>query len=589
MAFTSSSFGSAGRVGSADPARLTELEQACLRTSALDAAMSHVPLATRKLMQLDYQQPRAEVLKALKENLGDLQFKNVLEHTRKAANAQVGPRPAEVAGVGLRYRNSEQTWRLGEYSDAPASTRTYENRLADFDLTIGSRQFANGVDWVPVQGAVLSPPARAWTEEQIQLLVEDIAGRLYELTREDFLWGGMGIAMMYLRLGMRYAEHGAFLPNHVLYARMACGITSTASLKGASAMARSEERCATSAFGYAVPQAMLDTSPVDAPLALSQFELIKAYMHSVGGEGIHEEGQRKDCVRRFRAFEEEIMSLDNDEWMQGRCMYLACALQLNESFSGDGILQATIGRMANAIYDRAVEHAKNLYASMVDKRDPAPDHLRVPPLFCYSKDRWPWMGARRGLFGLLHTLMSVESIVADEKKMDTIRTTIDWIIRQESEPGRFCCVAFSEPGEKPSWGDGGGGAVMLFAKAFELYYDPKYAMAAQRSAERLWTYALSRGSSGLMEGTAGNGYAFLRMFNCARLAVERSNFTPMCAPEVWVHRAHMCSRFVMESYNVRPAEFDLSFADGNAGVVCFLMDMLEPGKACFPLFEIGRF
>ena len=30
---------------------------------------------------------------------------------------------------------------------------------------------------VPVQGAVLSPPARAWTEEQIQLLVEDIAGR----------------------------------------------------------------------------------------------------------------------------------------------------------------------------------------------------------------------------------------------------------------------------------------------------------------------------------------------------------------------------------------------------------------------------
>jgi hypothetical protein len=45
----------------------------------------------------------------------------------------------------------------------------------------------------------------------------------------------------------------------------------------------------------------------------------------------------------------------------------------------------------------------------------------------------------------------------------------------------------------------------------------------------------------------------------------------------------------MESYNVRPAEFNLSFADGNAGMVCFLMDMLEPGEACFPLFEVGRF
>jgi hypothetical protein len=367
---------------------------------------------------------------------------------------------------------------------------------------------------------------------------------------------------------------------------MACGVTSTASLKGASAMARSEERCATSHFGYSVPQAMLDTSPVDAPLALSQFELIKVYMSAVCGD---EEGQRKDAVRRFRALEEDILALDNDEWMQGRCMYLAMALQLNASFPGDGILQATIERMANAIYDRAIEHAKELYASMVDKRDPAPDHLRVPPLFCYTKDRWPWMGARRGLFGLLHTLLSVPSVIGDEKKMDTIRITIDWITRQEAEPGRFCCVAFSEPGEKPSWGDGGGGAVMLFAKAFEHFQDPKYAMAAQRSAERLWTYALSRGSSGLMEGTAGNGYAFLRMFNCARLAVERSNLSPMCAPEIWVHRAHMCSRFIMESYNVRPAEFDLSFADGNAGLVCFLMDMLEPGQACFPLFEIGRF
>ena len=29
-----------------------------------------------------------------------------------------------------------------------------------------------------------------------------------------------------------------------------------------------------------VPQAMLDTSPVDAPLALSQFELIKARKHT---------------------------------------------------------------------------------------------------------------------------------------------------------------------------------------------------------------------------------------------------------------------------------------------------------------------
>lgn len=498
----------------------------------------------------------------------------------------VGPRAAEVAGVGLRYRVNDETWRLGEYADAPVATRTFENRLPDFPLTVGSRQFANGVDWIPVQGAVLSPPARMWTLQHIEQIVEHIAGRLHEITREDLLWGGMGIAMMFLKLGTRYADQGAFLPNHVLYARMALGITCEASLRVASEVARSEERCATSEFGYLDKYPQLDTSPIEAPLALAQFEMLKAYMHAIT-QG--EEGERKEAIRRFRRYEDEVMTVDNDEWMQGRTMYLACALQLQASFPGDGILSGTIDRLANAIYDRSVEHAKQLYASEVDRRDPDPGHARIPPLFCYTKDRWPWVGARRGVCGLLHTLLSVPSVLKDTAKLAPIRDTVDWILREEQEDGLFCCVAFSEPGEKPNWGDGGGGAVMLFAKAFEVFFDPKYAAAAERAAGRLWTYSLARGSDGLMEGTAGNGYAFLRMFNCSRLAVERAVFNPMCSPEQWVHRAHMCARFILESDCTRPAEFDMSFADGKAGHVCFLMDMLDPGHSALPLFEIGRF
>ena len=42
-------------------------------------------------------------------------------------------------------------------------------------------------------------------------------------------------------------------------------------------------------------------------------------MHAVCGD---EEGQRKDAVRRFRALEEQVLTLDNDEWMQGRTMYV---------------------------------------------------------------------------------------------------------------------------------------------------------------------------------------------------------------------------------------------------------------------------
>merc|ERR1719478_183213 len=138
----------------------------------------------------------------------------------------VGPRAAEVASLGLRYPVNDMTLRFGEYSDAPAAQRTFENRMPDFALTMGQRTFANGIDFIPVQGGVLSPPARMWTQQHIEILVEHMASRLHEQTREDLMWGGMGVALMFVRLANRYAEHGAWLPNHVLYARMALGITS---------------------------------------------------------------------------------------------------------------------------------------------------------------------------------------------------------------------------------------------------------------------------------------------------------------------------------------------------------------------------
>ena len=42
--------------------------------------------------------------------------------------------------------------------------------------------------------------------EQVEDQVEVITGRLQELTREDWLWGGQGVAFMYMKLGRRHAD-----------------------------------------------------------------------------------------------------------------------------------------------------------------------------------------------------------------------------------------------------------------------------------------------------------------------------------------------------------------------------------------------
>merc|ERR1719456_1326777 len=143
------------------------------------------------------------------------------------------------------------------------------------------------------------------------------------------------------------------------------------------------------------------------------------------GAILNDDASRKQHVRAFRKLEGEILELGHDAWMNGRAMYLLCALQLARSFPQDGILQGTIERLTSALFDRAEETARELHNDqLAPTAQPHTAHSRLPALMVKAKDGLPWAGAARGLAGLLHALLEVPGLSAE--RLAKIRQTVDW-------------------------------------------------------------------------------------------------------------------------------------------------------------------
>lgn len=81
---------------------------------------------------------------------------------------------------------------------------------------------------------------------------------------------------------------------------------------------------------------------------------------------------------------------------------------------------------------------------------------------------------------------------------------------------------------------------------------------------------------GICHGVSGNAYAFLLLY---RLTNDRS----------YLYKAKKFYEFMQREIfrkTARKADCPQSLFEGTAGVVCFLTDMLDPGKAVFPFFNV---
>jgi hypothetical protein len=102
-------------------------------------------------------------------------------------------------------------------------------------------------------------------------------------------------------------------------------------------------------------------------------------------------------------------------------------------------------------------------------------------------------------------------------------------------------------------------------KAYELWRDDRYLVAARELAEVVWQRGLLKKGVGLCHGIGGNAYVFLRLYEASHDSVQ-------------LERAVSFARFALEGPHrdelLQEPDAPSSLGNGRAGFACFLADLV---------------
>lgn len=120
------------------------------------------------------------------------------------------------------------------------------------------------------------------------------------------------------------------------------------------------------------------------------------------------------------------------------------------------------------------------------------------------------------------------------------------------------------------------GVLFLFAKAYMQWRETKYLDMCIRCGEFIWQRGLLRKGPGICHGIAGNGYTQLilyRITNDVKYLYRASKFAEFILTDIFKKEA-------------RTPDSPFSLFEGLGGTVCFILDLLNPNNADFPLVPI---
>lgn len=248
-----------------------------------------------------------------------------------------------------------------------------------------------------------------------------------------------------------------------------------------------------------------------------------------------------------------------DEILFGRAGYLSGIFWLNQNLS-QRIPLDTVAEITNIIIEAGIQYSQR-------------NKLKIPMMWeCYGDK---YIGAAHGISAILH--MMLESPMSNDKTQ-LVKATIDQLLTMQTADGNFPCT-LEDSGKSEHklvhWCHGAPGVIYVFAKAFIVFKEQKYLDSCLKSGELVWQRGLLRKGPGICHGVAGSGYVFLLLY---RLTGEPKH----------LYRAQKFAEFLTsdEFLEARLPDRPLSLYEGVAGTVCFLVDLLQPGKASFPFMDV---
>ncbi|XP_066448685.1 lanC-like protein 3 [Eleutherodactylus coqui] len=272
-------------------------------------------------------------------------------------------------------------------------------------------------------------------------------------------------------------------------------------------------------------------------------------------------------LARFRALGDVCVPLGflecgSDELFVGRSGYLCAALVMRQKLGIEVLTAAQIRSVCHAILESGKQYSKK-------KKKPFP--------LMYSYYGTEYLGAAHGLSSVLQMLLSYQEYLQPAER-DLVWQSVDFLVNQEQNcnwPPELGEVIERE-NELVHWCHGAPGIAYLFAKAYLLSKKPCYLDTCIRCGELTWEKGLLKKGPGICHGVAGSAYVFLLLYR-------------LTGNSKYMYRAQRFAEFLSsEEFRVgsRTLESIYSLYEGFSGTICFLVDLLQPNQAEFPLFSI---
>lgn len=195
------------------------------------------------------------------------------------------------------------------------------------------------------------------------------------------------------------------------------------------------------------------------------------------------------------------------------------------------------------------------------------------PLF-YSWHGKEYVGAAHGYAGILYMLLEAHKYLNSEQ-LKLIKEAINFIHGIRYPSCNYPSSIGSQTDRLVHWCHGAPGVVHLLIKAYSVYQDPSYLDSALACGDIIWERGILKKGFSLCHGISGNAYAFLHLY---QLTCDLKH----------LYRAGKFAQYYFEnSDNITwRADSPASLFEGYAGLAYFLSDLLNPGEAKFPAFQV---
>ncbi|XP_062518191.1 glutathione S-transferase LANCL1-like [Corticium candelabrum] len=250
------------------------------------------------------------------------------------------------------------------------------------------------------------------------------------------------------------------------------------------------------------------------------------------------------------------------EHLYGHVGYLYALLFVQHHLGKETISDVVIQQVCEVILNAGKEGACK-----------APE-MKSPLMFSWHGKHY--IGAAHGIGGIIYTLLEVSHLSPVQEHLQShIRPTLDYLLTLKFKSNNFPSSISNSSDRLVQWCHGAPGLALTFSKAYEVFKDEQYLIAARDCADVTWQRGLLVNGYGLCHGVAGNAYAFLALYRVTK--------DPRC-----LYRAMKFGDWCMSSGDrqTRLPDRPFSLFEGLAGTIYFFCDLLEPLTAAFPAFAL---